>query len=114
MISSQSPDRDKTELRAEVIKAVQTSGLTIRDIAEVFSVSTGSICLWMRQAGIPKVRGVKAPPECHPTRVLYAKALCSSCYQQRWKRGGYTRGPYRQKVLRANPADLFTADGVAR
>lgn len=85
------------QLKAEVIKAIQTTGLPIRDVAECYGVSTGSICLWMRQAGIARVKG-DAAPTCHPERTLYAKGKCSACYQQLWKRGGYTRGPYRAKV----------------
>lgn len=87
------------ETRASVLKAMRDTGLPIRDIAEVYEVSTGTVCKWAKEAGVGRRRGVASVPACHPDRPFYSKGLCRNCYQREWARPvTLTRGPYQPKV----------------
>jgi len=49
-------------------------------------------------------RGVRTSPECHPTRRMWAKGLCNSCYKAEWRKNNPGKDVVNaQKRLKADP-----------
>ena len=73
------------EVKARVIDAIRTTGLSLRDVAEAFNISTSAVCNWARAAGVGRRLGPGGPPKCHPQRKHRGKGMCGSCYQRAWE-----------------------------
>ena len=72
------------ETRVQVV-ALIASGHPFRDVAADLGLSTGTVYLWAKAAGV-KGRSVKGlPPTCHPDRPAYGRRLCRPCYRKFWR-----------------------------
>lgn len=82
------------EFRARVVAAV-LRGSKVRDVAKLYTVSTGSVWLWCKAAGY-EGRNIGAPPTCHPGLPHYGRGLCRRCYRAEFDRNGHVTGPRRK------------------
>lgn len=69
------------QFKDAVVEAVRIGG-TVREVAANHGVSTASVWLWCKQAGLPPRKGL--PPTCHPDRPVLAKRLCAPCYKAKY------------------------------
>lgn len=72
--------------RARVVAAV-VRGSKVRDVARLYRVSTGSVWLWCKAAGMEASKG--RPPVCHPDREAFGKGYCAPCYKRLWRLDGH-------------------------
>lgn len=75
------------------------AGGQARVVAKKFGVSTMSIWLWCKLAGV-QGRGTNNPPTCHPDRPHYGRGRCRKCYRAEWEANGHVVGPRRRAVTR--------------
>lgn len=72
--------------RARVVEAI-LAGEQHRVVARLYKVSTGSIHIWCRAAGLKPSKG--RPPVCHPDREAFGKGYCATCYKRLWRLNGH-------------------------
>jgi transposase-like protein len=72
--------------RATVVAAIKAR-LAVRYVAGAVGISTSTVWLWCKAAGVAKRKGL--PPRCHPDRKAFGKGYCAPCYKRLWNMDGH-------------------------
>ena len=81
--------------RASVVSAMASGG-QVRSVAALYGVSTMSVWLWCKVAGVSRAPDQGKPPSCHPNRPHYGRGFCRECYRAEYRLNGNVHGPRRK------------------
>ena len=81
--------------RASVVAAMAAGG-QVRRVAQLYGVSTASVYLWCKAAGVQSSPEIGKPPSCHPAEAHYGRGLCRRGYRWEWERNGFDEGKGRK------------------